>query len=123
MKTGRTSNKKTDANSLLKTVSRLLSVALFLCITFLLLAALAPRAAAQGGIIETFPVGSFPIHLAFDGANIWVTNYDDDTVTKVRESDGALLGTFPVSGGPYSITFEDAYIWVGSVNHNTLNKL
>jgi hypothetical protein len=30
----------------------------------------------------TFPVGHTPLFVAFDGANIWVANVDDDTVSK-----------------------------------------
>jgi hypothetical protein len=41
-----------------------------------------------------------PSHLAFDGANIWVTETDLNTVTKLRESDGAPLGTFAVGAEP-----------------------
>ena len=36
--------------------------------------------------IETFPVGGGPNALAFDGANIWVTNGFDATVTKIIPS-------------------------------------
>ena len=31
----------------------------------------------------TFNVGSHPYGVAFDGANIWVTNQDSGTVTKL----------------------------------------
>ncbi len=44
----------------------------------------------------SFNVGDEPRGVAFDGANIWVTNYFDDTVTKLRASDGDLQGTFNV---------------------------
>jgi DNA-binding beta-propeller fold protein YncE len=38
-------------------------------------------------------VGNFPYALAFDGANIWVANYDSNNVTVLRASDGTNLGT------------------------------
>ena len=38
--------------------------------------------------IETFPVAGFPEDLASDGANIWITLYSDNSVTKLRASDG-----------------------------------
>ena len=37
--------------------------------------------------------------MAFDGANVWVTNFSSDSLTKLRASDGANLGTFPVGSG------------------------
>ena len=56
-------------------------------------------------IVQSFPVGDGPSGLAFDGANIWVTETYDDTVTKLRASDGALLGTFPVGTEPGPVVF------------------
>ena len=51
-------------------------------------------------LIQSFPVGHTPTFLAFDGANIWATNFSDNTVTKLRTSDGGNLGTFAVRLGP-----------------------
>src|SRR4249920_539426 len=39
-------------------------------------------------------VGLDPILLASDGADIWVTNHGDDTVSRVRASDGKRLETW-----------------------------
>jgi DNA-binding beta-propeller fold protein YncE len=64
---------------------------------------------SQGLVKQSFPVGNDPFFLVFDGANIWVTNAGDNTVTKLRASDGANLGTFPVGGlWPAFITFDGA---------------
>jgi hypothetical protein len=44
-----------------------------------------------------------PGGVAFDGANMWMSNYENGsggTVTKLRASDGAELGTFKVGNGP-----------------------
>src|ERR1700736_3546180 len=59
-----------------------------------------------------FPVGSNPIGVAFDGANIWVANFSDNTVTKLRASDGSNLGTFAVGNFPVGVAFDGANIWV-----------
>src|SRR5580692_11987163 len=50
-----------------------------------------------------FAVGKQPRGVCFDGANIWVANYGDGTVTKLRTSDGALLGTFAVGTEPANL--------------------
>jgi hypothetical protein len=42
----------------------------------------------------SFPVGKNPLGVAFDGANIWVTNQYGVSVTKLRANDGENLGTF-----------------------------
>src|SRR6059058_2170088 len=80
---------------------------LFLGITVLLplSAKTQPLDPAANIQIQSFPVGNYPKFLVFDGANIWVTNTVDGTVTKLRASDGANLGTFPVGVDPTSITF------------------
>ncbi|MGZ6238012.1 MAG: YncE family protein, partial [Syntrophales bacterium] len=54
---------------------------------------------------NSFPVGNFPVGVAFDGASIWVTNYGDATVTKLRANDGSNLGTFPVGNSPNGVVF------------------
>jgi hypothetical protein len=42
----------------------------------------------------SFQVEGRPFGVAFDGANIWVTNVGANFVTKLRASDGANLGNF-----------------------------
>src|SRR5262245_11165928 len=74
-------------------------------------------------LVQTFPVGLYPSFLAFDGANIWVSNKDADTVTKRRASDGALQGTFPVGDQPQFLTFDGENIWVANSNASTVTKL
>ena len=60
----------------------------------------------------TYSVGHNPIGLAFDGANIWVANNADGTVSKLRASDGTTLGTFSAPGSPYGVAFDGVNIWV-----------
>jgi DNA-binding beta-propeller fold protein YncE len=38
--------------------------------------------ASDGALIGTFPTGQFPEGAAFDGANVWVVNAGDGTVSK-----------------------------------------
>ena len=56
--------------------------------------------ASDGANLAPSPWGAVPYGVAFDGANIWVTNVGSDTVTKLRASDGANLGTFAVGIDP-----------------------
>jgi hypothetical protein len=54
--------------------------------------------------------------VAFDGANIWVTNappgVSEGAVTKLRASDGAVLLTFNAGITPSGLAFDGANIWV-----------
>ncbi len=69
--------------------------------------------ASDGTVLGTFTVGFQPLGIAFDGANIWVANRGDGSVTKLKASDGTVLGTFIVhDGGPYGVAFDGANIWV-----------
>ena len=70
-----------------------------------------------------FAAGSGPRGLAFDGANIWVTNQASNNVTKLRASDGANLGTFAVGTGPIGIAFDGANVWVMNGSSSNLTKL
>src|SRR5258706_8754336 len=73
--------------------------------------------------IQSFQVGTGPLNFAFDGANIWVANTSDSTVTKLRASDGERLGNFPVGANPWYLTFDGENIWVANDNGSSVTKL
>src|SRR2546422_11304122 len=62
--------------------------------------------ASDGTVLGTFAVGTDPIGVAFDGANIWVANEGSTNVTKLRASDGMVLGTFAVGTAPVGVAFD-----------------
>jgi hypothetical protein len=72
---------------------------------------------------QDFAVGSFPHSVAFDGANIWVANSSDNTVSKLRASDGANQGTFAVGSFPLAVAFDGANIWLANFRDKTVSKL
>ena len=61
--------------------------------------------------------------IAFDGANIWVTNQNSNSVTKLRANDGAVLGQFGVGGNPVGVAFDGANIWVANGGSSNVTKL
>jgi DNA-binding beta-propeller fold protein YncE len=61
--------------------------------------------------------------VAFDGTNIWVTNYGGGTVTKLSGSSGAVLGTYSVGRAPYGVAFDGINIWVANAGSNTVTKI
>jgi len=79
---------------------------------------------APGGVISivTYPVGSGPGGIAFDGVNIWVAN-SGSSVTKMLASTGATVGTYPVGLTPQGIAFDGVSIWVTNNGSNTVTKL
>lgn len=78
---------------------------------------------AQSVTTTSYPVGSAPFGIAFDGANIWVTNTESSTVTKLVASTGATVGTYPVATNPYGIVFDGTNIWVTNTAFGTVTKL
>jgi hypothetical protein len=74
-------------------------------------------------LTTSFKVGQNPYGIAFDGANMWVTNNGDNTVRKLRANDGATLGTFSVGVQPMGVALDGANIWVANSFDNTATKL
>lgn len=71
----------------------------------------------------SFTTGKTPIACAFDGASMWVVNFGDNTVSKLRANDGAVLGTFAVGKNPWAAAFDGANIWVTNLGDATVSKL
>jgi DNA-binding beta-propeller fold protein YncE len=57
--------------------------------------------------------------IAFDGGNMWVTGFFENTVTKIRASDMAILGTFKVGSFPSAVAFDGVNIWVSNGGSGT----
>jgi hypothetical protein len=68
---------------------------------------------------------NYPIRIAFDGKNMWITDSQANSVTKLRASDGACVGTcmFSVGNSPTGLAFDGANIWVANALDNTVTKL
>jgi hypothetical protein len=71
----------------------------------------------------SFKVGKSPIGVAFDGANIWVSNQYGQSLTKLRANDGENLGTFAVGSGPTGVAFDGANVWTANSFDGTVTKL
>ncbi len=74
--------------------------------------------------VTSFTVGDGPQHVAFDGANIWVTNYYSNTVTKLNAATGAVVGTYSGGISLNGIAFDGANMWItnGTVS-GTVKKI
>jgi DNA-binding beta-propeller fold protein YncE len=84
--------------------------------------------ASDGKNLGTFPTGGTggAMATAFDGVNVWVTNFSgqgNGTVSKLRGSDGTLLGVYTVGPNPLGVTFDGTYIWVANVGGASITKL
>jgi hypothetical protein len=78
---------------------------------------------SNGGIIQTVSVGSFPATAVFDGTNIWVPNYNSNSVTVVRASTGSVLATLTGNGlnGSGTAAFDGERILVTNSNGDSVS--
>jgi hypothetical protein len=75
----------------------------------------------SGGVISTTGVGESPDEMAFDGANVWVTDYTSSDVTIVG-SNGNRIKTIPLApssnpvgpANPEGIVFDGQSVWVAN---------
>ena len=72
---------------------------------------------------SNFGVGDTPIGIAFDGANMWVTNANSNTVSVLRASDGHHVMTPTVGGTPETIAFDGVNMWVPNFISNNVSVL
>jgi hypothetical protein len=78
---------------------------------------------AVTGTGSTFPVGVGPWAIAFDGANMWVTNSSDSNISVLRASDGFHVFTPTAGAGPIGMAFDGANMWVANWSDGTVSAL
>jgi DNA-binding beta-propeller fold protein YncE len=80
-----------------------------------------PPSAAGLGLTT---VGSFPVFVISDGADLWVANNDGDSVSRVRASDGKLLQTWTDAISAVSVLPARGLIFVaGFLDPGTLYEI
>ncbi|MCL5879072.1 MAG: hypothetical protein M1428_04670 [Deltaproteobacteria bacterium] len=72
----------------------------------------------------TYAVGKRPLGIAIDeSGNIWVTNYNSNTVTKLSPI-GIALGTYKTGKNPVGIAIDaSGNVWVANNGSNSVTKL
>ncbi|HTP07953.1 MAG TPA: YncE family protein [Anaerolineae bacterium] len=73
--------------------------------------------------VATFAVGINPNSMAFDGENIWVTDWGSAMVHVLRASTGALVFTTTTGTWPYGIAFDGVNMWVANMTTNNVSVL
>ena len=69
-------------------------------------------------------VGAGPLLVQSDGADLWVANNTDDTVSRVRASDGKLLETWTAADAAWGVLVARGRIFVtGSTNPGKLYRI
>lgn len=72
---------------------------------------------------RTFPVGTSPHGITFDGKHIWTANSGSNNITKLDPTDGSIVGTYPVGLNPRGIVYDGSNIWVANFGSNNVSKI
>jgi DNA-binding beta-propeller fold protein YncE len=78
--------------------------------------------ASDGKVLGTFNKGGSAIAAASDGRDVWVTNNEQNTVSRLAES-CKTLATYRVGPQPIGVAFDGANIWVANSSDGTVTKL
>ena len=74
-------------------------------------------------MIATTAVGANPHAVAYDGFNIYVTNFALATVSIIDPDAGVVTATVPVGDSPIGIVYDGANIYVANLVSNNLTRL
>jgi YVTN family beta-propeller protein len=78
---------------------------------------------ATGRISEEVPVGATPSHLAVGEGAVWVTNADDDTVSRIDPLKRIVAQTISVGSSPSGITTGNGAVWVANSLDSTVSRI
>jgi DNA-binding beta-propeller fold protein YncE len=69
-------------------------------------------------------VGDAPFGIAFGEGLLWVTNADDDTVTRIDPRTGEVVGEpIRVEGQPVGVRVGEGAVWVTSNDDGSLSRI
>ena len=122
-------SKTSRAHDGLKPTQLLWSIAFLACLSVVMPNPAYPRSqgkdakATKSETFPTLPAGTSPIAIALEGADIWVANLPDNSVTKLRSRDGSKLGTFKVGTHPFALCSDGPNVWVANSDSGNVTKL
>ena len=83
--------------------------------------------AEENTVIATISVGDAPRGIAFDSANnrMYVTNWDDDTVSVINTATNGVIETISVGDAPYGMAFDFANnrLYIANAFDNTVSVI
>ena len=74
----------------------------------------ATPASAATKVFRTIPVGSSPTAISSDGSNVWVANFESDSITEINSATGAVTSTISVQNQPSSLWSDGNDVWVSN---------
>lgn len=74
----------------------------------------------DNGSVQTFAQGGALRGIIHDGANIWVTDVDSNTLLMLNTTGNLVLQTISIGGAPGFPTFDGTNIWVPNYSGNSV---
>jgi YVTN family beta-propeller protein len=74
-----------------------------------------------GAIVDTVPLGESAGRIAAGARSVWVTNFDDRTVSRMES--GRVRQVIPVGGGPCGIAVGSGAVWVANALDGTVARI
>lgn len=68
-------------------------------------------------------VGIGPSDICFDGANLWVTNFSSNSMTKITAQTGAVAQTVTVGTSPFGCCYDGTNVWTANYGTLTVSKV
>lgn len=78
---------------------------------------------ATGKISGQVPVGATPTHLALGEGAVWVTNADEDTVSRIDPLKKIVVQTIAVGSSPSGIAVGNGAVWVANSLDGTVSRI
>ncbi len=78
---------------------------------------------ASGLAAATVPVAASSSALAAGAGAVWVSNYNDNTVSRISESTHAVVQTIPVGSTPSGIAVGRSAVWVANNYDDTVARI
>jgi peptide/nickel transport system substrate-binding protein len=77
----------------------------------------------SGEVVSEIPVGSAPGEVAVGPDAVWVTNANDNTVSRINPTTNQVVQTIEVGGGPAGVAFGGGAVWVANGLDGTVSRI
>src|SRR5262249_23516958 len=81
--------------------------------------------ASTGALVKTINLPGGHAGIVFDGTNIWVSSFNDGTVTEIRAGDSTVLRTIqlPANSNPTFMAFDGTHVWVTENSNGVVTEI
>jgi len=74
-------------------------------------------------LVTTIFVGKSPNDVAVGDGDVWVTNFSDDTVSRIDVRTNQVVATIPVGRRPVGVTLGEEAVWIANREDDTISRI